>query len=102
MAWLKVLFLGGTLYGLWWAYPILVEFQNLSENAEVPPRAINAVLVFLGSSVVWAVYLALLFVPWLAQRFLDILFSLRGGSMPVSEMPQKKTGQNPEHPPESS
>jgi hypothetical protein len=101
MAWFKALFLGSTLYGLWWSYPILAEFDYLAEDAVVPSRTINAILVFLGASLVWAVYLALVFVPWIAQCFLDILYSLQGGSLSAPETPQNKTETNPEKPPES-
>lgn len=92
MGWLRNLILLAATAGLWWGYQVMHENGPITDNTIATPELVKAILVFLASVLVWAIYLAVVITPWIGRRFVEILYN-SGGSLPLkreSSLKQEK------------
>jgi hypothetical protein len=78
MRWLLYALLLGAGWGIYQSYPVIQQFLHWPEDEPLPQSIINRMLLCLGGALTWAIYLAATFVPWLAQKFIELLFSVKG------------------------
>jgi hypothetical protein len=98
MRWIVNGLLAGAVIGLAWSIPVFERVRHLDDSAVLPMDIIQQALVFLLCCLIWAVYLASVFVPWVGQCLVDILFSVRGGARmeagSLKEEEKRETGKD--------